>query len=161
MHHGALAGAEFDGGDPGVLFKGSRDGDVEPLDQALGGDLVGRHVDDDFGLDLPAFGPLLGRRGVLRVAFGGAGVGPLGEGLDVGGREAGVVLEVAVAGVGEPGRHFLGDYGGLDGFGPGAGAFVGEERHRGGFAGAVAGLAVALEDRLDVFVEGLGGGGYR
>jgi hypothetical protein len=52
-----------------------------------------------------------------------------------------------------PGRHPSDGGGFFDGFGEGAGGFVGEERHGRGLAGAMAALAILLQDGEYVFVE--------
>ncbi len=88
-------------------------------------------------------------------AFGGdafrhAGVNPALDLFEVFGGEAAIVGEVAVAGLGQPGRHEarLGD--GEDLRGPAARVVVGEQAERAGAAGMMAGGAVVVEDGRDV-----------
>jgi len=56
--------------------------------------------------------------------------------------------------VGKPRRHGFVGYGRGDGAGEGLRLRVGDERHRSDLAGAMADLAVVLEDREDVAIKG-------
>src|SRR4029077_13014612 len=102
------------------------------------------------------FGEARGRRSVVGVAFRSVGFGPGDEGRDLLSGERRVVGEMTAARIGEPGWH---DFGAspvrhlarLE-----ARLLVGDERHGSDLAKAVAGLAVVLEDRENVAVEGGG-----
>src|SRR5258706_16118411 len=59
--------------------------------------------------------------------------------------------------VGEPGGHFLKDYGGFDRLCPRPRVLVNDQGHRGNLSGPVAALTVFLENWKDVLVEGHGG----
>ena len=104
--------------------------------------------------ELPAFGELRGRGQVLRVAFGGAGLGPVGDRLDLGVAQAAVIVERAEAGLGLPGGHpaALGDL--REEARPLGGILVGQQRERPDLARPMAAGAVLPEDRRDVLVVG-------
>ena len=154
MQHGGITGPHFGGGHPHVLCEVGLDDDVLVVDGAAGRHVERlRHLHDDVGLDVPAVveGERRRRRG--RVASRRAGIGPRRERVDLAIDEPALVGQVRVAGIGEPGRHLLRDHGGLDRARPRSGLLVGDERHRGDFAGAMAGLTVRLQDGQDVLVE--------
>ena len=129
---------------------------VGVFDFAVGGDGNWlRHFYQRVGRgDVPALGEVAWSGGVLRVAGGGRGLRPVGDGGDFLIGERGVVGEVAVVWIGEPRGHHFHFYFVGDLLGPGFGFGVRGQRHGGNFAGAVAGLAVVLEDGEDIFVEG-------
>ncbi len=137
-------------------------GEAGGEDDVLVGDGAGcrhleldRHLEDDVGrTDAPAVAPLDRRRRVLGVTLRPAALRPSHQRVDLGWRQGAVVGEAPVRRIGEPRRHQLLLHGGADGLGPRPRLLVGQERHRPDLAGPVAALAVPLEDRLDVAVEG-------
>jgi hypothetical protein len=62
-------------------------------------------------------------------------------------------MEFTDPGFGQPWGHAFRRDGSLNRFGPRAGLLVGEERHRGRFAGPVATLAIPLQNGRDILVE--------
>ena len=102
-----------------------------------------------------SFGHCLGGRHVLRVALRRAGVDPLGDRLDLLVGERAIVLEFLDADglVDVPGRHLSRLHAVLDRPRPGPRLFERDERHRRDRIGPVAGFALVLEDRRDVFGE--------
>ena len=148
----------LDGGHPRVFLEAAGHDNPRPLDDALGRHLVLRAVDHEVRLDPPpAVGPGDGLRTVLWIARRRPAIGPRGQCGDVLRGERPIVQEMAVAGVGKPRRHLLGLHRRLDRARPGACGLVGLERHGRDLAGAMARLAVLLQDRRDVLVVRHGG----
>lgn len=133
----AVAGADFDGLDPaGGLESGGED-EVLVVDGLAGGyGEGGGHAEGEVRAE-GGFGGELGGAGEAGEGTGG----PLAEEGEVGGGEA-------AAG----GHGVVGD-GVADGLGEGAGLGEGGEGHGGGFAGLMAGEAVAFEQGEDVGIE--------
>ncbi len=156
MHHRAIRRARFGHLHPFVFFEAGGNDHVLIVDRAAGGNVKWlRELEDDVGLgNSPAIEKFGGRRQVFRIAFDGAVVGPLDERRDIFLRERAIVGEVAVLRIGEPRRHNFLAYDALDARRHGFHLIVGDQRKRAAFAGAVAGLAIFLEDRRDVFGEG-------
>ena len=149
------ARTDFDRLRPFVFFEISRDGEVLILDFTFGGDFEGFwNFEDGIGGaagEIPADGPVARRRSIVRIAFGSAGIGPIGDGFDFGFGQPAIVQEPIA--FGEPRRHNPAGDGVADGFRPGADVFVSGEGHGRDFAGAVAFLASILEDREDVAIK--------
>ena len=154
VDEGAIARAGFGELDPLIFGEAGGDDGVYVLDGAGGGDVEGfGDFEDEVRVrDAPAGGECGVGFGVFGVAFGGALLGPSGEGGDLFDGEGRVVRELADMGISEPGGHAFHGGGFPNGFGEGSGLLVGEEGHRGGFAGAMATLAFGLEDGEDVFM---------
>ena len=161
MDVGAALGADFEGGDPAVRGEAGGHDHMLIIDFAGGGNgKGGGHGEDGLGRgDAPAFGPVAGRGD--GAARGSAGVGPVSEGGDFGGGEAGIVGKLARFGGGKPGGHGVAEDGVADGAGVGAGLLVGEQGHGRGLTGAMAGLAVAFENWEHVLIEQGDGGEHR
>ncbi len=159
MHYRGGAGAHFGDLHPLVFGEIGGDADVLIVDGAGGGDIVSfREFEDHVRRrDVPALGELARGGGVGELAFGGSGVDPRYDFFFLAGGQGEVVQKLSIVRVGRPGRHFAGDYGGANGFGPGARVLILEQRHGGHFAGAVATLAAGLEDGLDVLMKSWGG----
>ena len=96
------------------------------------------------------------RRRIGRVAARRAGVGPGGHEVDLGLRQGAILLELLDADVriDVPGRHLAGDDLVPDGARPGPRLLVVHQRHRRHVVGPMADLTRALQDGLDVLVEG-------
>ena len=110
------------------------------------------------GREIPALilGPRPRRRHVLRIAFRRAVVHPADDGVDLRVGQRPIVLELLDADrlVDVPRRHLPVGDAGADRACPRPRLGVGLERHRRDRIGAVAGLALGLEDRRDVPGEG-------
>src|SRR5262245_42930152 len=121
MHDPAIALSNL--GELHVLVFGEigRDGEIFIRDHAFCGHAVfdGHREHDVWFADLPAFGVFRARRHVFRIAFIRAAFDPGDDGVDLLLREARVVGELAVSGIGEPGRHRARHYLFADGLGPG------------------------------------------
>ena len=161
VHHparGVVGHAGLDGLDVAVLVQIEIGVDVAEQIRTLRRHQVVRELDDQIGLaDLP-----LGRvrevdrrRHVLGVAPRRAAVDPRGHERDLRIAQRGVVLELLDADVlvDVPGRHLAIDDAVPDRAGPGSDLLVGDQRHRGHLALAMAHLAGALQDRRDVLGE--------
>jgi len=103
-------------------------------------------------------GPLFGRRHVGDIAEGRAIVDPLGDRGNLGVVQREVVGKFldADGGVDVPGRHLAREHTLLDGFGPRAHFLVAHQRHGRHLPGAMAVLALGLENGRDVLGEGHG-----
>jgi hypothetical protein len=152
----AVARPGFGRLDPDVPGEVGRDAEALVGQDALRGDGVWLgHLEDDIGqADRPALGELPGWGQVSRVAERHPLVDPGQQRGTLPGGQAPVVGEVAVARVGVPGRHpaILDRL--TDRPGPPPRLGEGQERERGDLAGAVARLALLLQDRRDVGGEG-------
>ena len=157
MHDFPVARPQLDRLNPLRFGEVGRDVEVLVLDHPVGRDLVLLlHFEDDVRLSHgPAFGIDRRRRQVLRVALRRAGVGPRDQHLLLFVGQPALVQERAFRRRRVPGRHVsLADLvANVLGMRPDV--VVGQERHRRNLARAMAGRAVAEEDRCDVF--GIGG----
>ncbi len=155
MHAGAAGRLNFGHLDPFVLREVGGDDFVGVVNIAVSGEGDGfGHAHDCVGLrNHPTFRPLARRWRGVRIAGGGLRIGPGNEGGNFLWRERGIVREMADGGIGKPRRHFAFGGGIGDGAGERAGLGVGHQLHRADFAGAVAALAMLLEDGQDVAIE--------
>ena len=156
MHHGAIGRPELGRFHPLVFGESAGNDDVGVVDYASGRHLIfDRHLDHIVRLpDVPAFQPLHGLRLILGVAFRRTRVHPGHQRLDVGVAQAAIVRKMAISRVCKPGRHLLDQHRLLDRFRPGTRLLISQQRHRTNFAGAVAFLAILLQDRRYVPVKG-------
>ena len=114
-----------------------------------------RQAEDGVGLaDAPALDKGTRRRQIGLIAGWAALVDPGQEGCTVGVGQAAGVAELAVRGVRVPGGHAALLYHLLDGSRPTGGVLIGQQGERRGFAGAVALLAMFLEQASDVLCIG-------
>ena len=140
----------------GAHVAGAGDGDgideVAKEVLAVGGNLegLGRSEDEVGRPELPFGGVLGSRRRLGGIAFGHVGIHPALDLCEVLVGESAAVREVAIAGLGQPGRHEarLGD--GEDLRRPAARIVIGEQAEGAGAAGMVAGGAVVVEDGRDL-----------
>ena len=156
MHVRARPGLDFNGLQPLVFGEVGWNLDVLILDRAGGRNLerLG-HREHGVGLaDGPPVDERRSRGKVLVVPFRRARIHPRRNRVDLGLREAGVVLEVADRGIGAPRRHLARDDALLDRPRPGPGLFERHQRHRREHGRPVAFDAVLVEDRRDVLGEG-------
>ena len=154
MHHCWHARQNFHGRHPGVFLERRGERNALPLDDAFRRHGIRWQVECHVGRDLPAaLGPGDRRRRVPRIPFGRACIDPCGNQIDVQLLERPVVIEVAVARIGKPRRHRTSHHRLLDRPRPRARLLVGEHRERPDLAGAMAALAVLLENRNDVLME--------
>src|SRR5579863_80922 len=128
---------------------------VGVFDRASSRDIYGGgHFQNYVGLrNIPTARPVQRRRCIARIACRSTGGGPGTNRADILSGERGVVGEMAETRVGKPGRHFargdfVGDAGGL------ATRMVeGLKGHGANTSGAVASLAMLLEDGQDISIE--------
>ena len=138
--------------DPLVLVEVRRNDQVLVVDRALRLDeeRLG-HLEHQVGLaDVPSVDELQRLGSVLRIAARGSGLDPLGQRALLLGTEHVGVREVPVARIGEPRRHAVERDSLPDRPRPRPDLLVGQQRHRGRLARAMAVLTVLLQDGLDV-----------
>lgn len=155
MDVGAAGRADFGLFDPFVFGEVSGHDLVGVFHVAGGGNGDGGgHGDDVIGLrDDPTGGPKRRRRRVAGTACGSASISPSGESCDLLRGERWIVGKMAAAWIGKPRRHDAAGDVEFDLFGEAPGLRVRDKRHGRDFAGAVAGLAMLLEDGENVFIE--------
>ena len=115
---------------------------------------LGNREDDVRLRNAPALGKS-GRRGrILGIAFGRAGLNPVGDRLLLLGSETAVVGKVAILRIGVPGGHAPLAHDLIDGVGPANRFLVRGERERADFSGPVALDAMLVKNPGDIFREG-------
>ncbi len=151
MRHLAVAGTNLDRSDPALLRQVERVREIRIVVFALRRDIdFGQGHDQVRLAKLPAVDEGRRLRQVALVATGRPRVNPPGNGVDLVRQQPRVVLEEAMAGVGEPRRHFAARHLVLDPACPRPHFVVGAQRHRRQLTGTVAGDAVLIEDRSHV-----------
>src|SRR5687767_7388892 len=148
MDYLRIARPEFDALNPFVFGETRGDTNELVIDGAAGGhgERV-RQRDLKVGLtEYPALCKTHRRRQVFLLALGSARIGPGDERVDLTLRQRAVVQELAVLGVGEPGRHAFEQHGFANRLRPRTSILVGEERHGRDFTGPVTSLAVLLQN---------------
>ncbi len=115
---------------------------------------LGRLHDQVRRAELPAVCELGRGRDLGLGALGSALRDPIGNLADLLRGETVLIGEVAVAGLGQPGRHVMALGNGYNLAGVLLNVLKGEQRERAGLAGPVAGGAVLVNDRRDVVSEG-------
>src|SRR5262249_29949656 len=120
-------------------------------------DIVWREIHNDVRLDPPpALGPLNRCRRILWIAFGGSGVSPLHENVDVTLTQRTIVREMSIIGICRPGRHFPCCDSSLDRFCPRPRLLITKQRHRGNLSRSMTALTVLLQDGKYVLRKGDG-----
>ena len=161
MRDGAIAGADLGALDPFVLGESARDDEVLILDHALFGHgefLLHLEYHVRFA-DVPAFDKLDRFRLGRGFAFGRSRVGPRYDRVDFFLRQRAIVRKFFThMRIRKPRRHAFQQHGFLDARGPRPRFFVGQQRHRRHFTGAMAVLAALLHDRQHILIEGDCGG---
>ena len=155
VYHPTVSRPELVRREPGVFLEVRRNRHVGIRHGTVGRDLERlEKCEDQIRLaNRPAFGELRRLRQVGVVPPGSPAIDPGGNRVDLGLREARVVLVGANAGVGAPGRHLPGQHLGLHGARPGTGVVVSHQRHRRQVVRPVTGHAVLEQDGRDVLGE--------
>jgi len=106
-----------------------------------------RVIQDDVWLDPPpALGPFNRCGRILWIAFGGSGVSPLHENVDITLFQRTIVCEMSIVWISRPRRHFPRRDSSLDRFCPRTRFLISKERHWGNLSRAMTVLTVLLQD---------------
>src|ERR1039458_7616810 len=156
VEYAGIAGTDLHGFHPPLRGDGHRDHEIPKDLRPVGGEWKGLlDMQNQIGRSQRPFGVELRRPwGVRCRAWRSPLFDPFLDGLDLRVGKPADFQEVAVAGLRQPGRHVapLGNIGDLRGML--LYVVVRKQRKRSGFAGAVAGRAILVDDGCDVLVEG-------